>query len=48
MGKKGTYDPITHLGDPTRAKEVSEYMAFKRKNKVCVGYCQNKLSIFQE
>ena len=31
VGKKGTYDPFTHLGDPTCAKEVSEYMAFKRR-----------------
>ena len=37
VGRKGTYDPITHLGDPTRAKEVSEYMAFKRREQGMSG-----------
>ena len=48
VGKKETYDPISHMVDLTCAKEVSEYMVFKEENKVCVGSCQNTLSIFQK
>ena len=36
-GKKGTNNLFTHLGDPTRAKEVSEYMAFKRREQGMCG-----------
>jgi hypothetical protein len=37
VGRKGPYDPVTQLGDPTRAPQISRYMAFKRQEQGMSG-----------
>ena len=46
VGKKGPYDPITHLEDPTRAKKSVNIWLLKEESRVCVESYQNRLSTY--